>query len=330
MTRENKIGLLVGLAFLLVVGILLSEHITGATDRPAAPLADAGHGIRTGMGAPGAGADEPARLPEPSTPIPTAQDLTPRPAQTPAPAAQPAAPTPPSVQVTVVAPGGQAPANPVTHVVVQDGGTPPATVVSPIALKNPTDPFANDPIAKVAAEHGEAVVPAGNHPGTQADAGPANTTAAREVQAQSGDTLSRLAARLPGGNSKSNRDAIVQLNPVLQKDPNHVLSGHKYLVPGTPTAAVTKTTVTTTTTVQKSVAPATPAADKSALADAGDRVYVVKSGDTLSKIASTELGSKAQVATLKAMNADVLKGGDVIKVDMKLKLPAKAAATKQS
>src|SRR5258707_9855960 len=39
MTRETKIGLLVGLAFIIVIGILLSDHLTSSTEPPPAPLA---------------------------------------------------------------------------------------------------------------------------------------------------------------------------------------------------------------------------------------------------------------------------------------------------
>jgi hypothetical protein len=34
MTRETKIGLLVGLAFIIVIGILLSDHFSTATQPP--------------------------------------------------------------------------------------------------------------------------------------------------------------------------------------------------------------------------------------------------------------------------------------------------------
>jgi uncharacterized protein YneF (UPF0154 family) len=34
MTRETKIGLLVGLAFIIVIGILLSDHLTSSTEPP--------------------------------------------------------------------------------------------------------------------------------------------------------------------------------------------------------------------------------------------------------------------------------------------------------
>src|SRR3954470_23038371 len=46
MTRETKIGLLVGLAFIIVIGILLSDHLTSSTEPPPAPLAGAGSSVR--------------------------------------------------------------------------------------------------------------------------------------------------------------------------------------------------------------------------------------------------------------------------------------------
>jgi hypothetical protein len=65
MTRETKIGLLVGLAFIIVVGILLSDHMTAATERPSAALAEAGRGVQAGVSAPGAApaAPPPIELP---------------------------------------------------------------------------------------------------------------------------------------------------------------------------------------------------------------------------------------------------------------------------
>ncbi|MGN6727836.1 MAG: LysM peptidoglycan-binding domain-containing protein [Tepidisphaeraceae bacterium] len=324
MTRETKIGLLVGLAFIIVVGILLSEHLTSATERPAAQLAEAGHNLRAGVSAPGTpGMDDaaPLRAAEPQQPIPTARDLTPiapvAPARVaitnPAPVA-----TPQSIIVHDEQPA--APAAPQAPVATND-----APIITKLpAAPAPTDPFANDPVVKVAAQHGEAVVPvtAVSKPAIKTLAQTTTTTTgAREYKAQAGDTLSRMAALLPGGSTKANRDAIVKLNPTLQKDPNKVISGHTYLLPtdkpsDKPEVAAAKT---------PAKAPAAkPAAPQPSLAE---RTYVVKPGDTLSKIAQSELGSKNQVGALKKLNDDVLKGSDVIKVDMKLKLPAKALAS---
>ena len=67
MTREAKIGLLVALAFILVIGILLSDHVTTATRPPTAPLADIEASIKGGITAPGASGNAtqtPPRLPE--------------------------------------------------------------------------------------------------------------------------------------------------------------------------------------------------------------------------------------------------------------------------
>src|SRR5438270_11164882 len=53
MTRETKIGLLVGLAFIIIVGILLSEPLNHAGDAQPAPLPFAGANVRNGVTAPG-------------------------------------------------------------------------------------------------------------------------------------------------------------------------------------------------------------------------------------------------------------------------------------
>src|ERR1043165_8418821 len=53
MTRETKIGLLVGLAFIIVIGILLSDHLTSTTEPAPAPLAQAGENVRKAVTVPG-------------------------------------------------------------------------------------------------------------------------------------------------------------------------------------------------------------------------------------------------------------------------------------
>ena len=42
MTRETKIGLLVGLCFIIVIGILLSDHFRSTMEPPEAALVNAG------------------------------------------------------------------------------------------------------------------------------------------------------------------------------------------------------------------------------------------------------------------------------------------------
>jgi len=53
MTRETKIGLLVGLAFIVVIGILLSDHFRGASDMAPAGLDKVGASARQAVNVPG-------------------------------------------------------------------------------------------------------------------------------------------------------------------------------------------------------------------------------------------------------------------------------------
>ena len=55
MTRETKIGLLVGLAFIIVIGILLSEHVSSTNEPQTAALGGAGANVRDGVMTPGGG-----------------------------------------------------------------------------------------------------------------------------------------------------------------------------------------------------------------------------------------------------------------------------------
>src|SRR5205809_970323 len=52
MTRETKIGLLVGLAFIIVIGILLSDHMSSTNEPVSAPVAKAGDSVREGVATP--------------------------------------------------------------------------------------------------------------------------------------------------------------------------------------------------------------------------------------------------------------------------------------
>src|SRR5205807_180983 len=53
MTRETKIGLLVGLAFIIIVGILLGDSVRHATDVQPAPLPQVGANVRNAVTTPG-------------------------------------------------------------------------------------------------------------------------------------------------------------------------------------------------------------------------------------------------------------------------------------
>src|SRR5687768_6322724 len=82
MTRETKIGLLVGLAFIIVIGILLSDHLTSATEPQQAPLVQAGESVRESVSMPGTGEAPISMMPaapadaSPQQPVPTRDELT--------------------------------------------------------------------------------------------------------------------------------------------------------------------------------------------------------------------------------------------------------------
>lgn len=322
MTRETKIGLLVGLAFIIVVGILLSEHLTTTTERPAAPLADAGEGVREGVAAPGVTMREepaPYRAPAPAHPVPIARDLVAQPQPGPAHVAiGPGHAAQPPIVITNTQTA--APVIPAIDNNVSPVG--PISTEPPLITRVPTDIFANHPLQPIAAQQGESVIPVNS-----THTPPANTLAAnkvREYTAQPGDSLSRIASLLPGGNTKSNREAVMALNPELKKDPNKVIAGRKYQLP---IDTATVASVPPPAPVVESSSPVVRSSDRPA--DTQYRTYTVKKGDNLTKIAIEQLGSKSQVAALRELNKDVLKGGDVIKIDMKLKLPAKTVAASE-
>src|SRR5688500_17572466 len=85
MTRETKIGLLVGLAFIIVIGILLSDHLTSATEPQQAQLAQVAGNVRNGVAVPGGAQAQPpitqVQPPAdvtPQQPVMTKEELTPK------------------------------------------------------------------------------------------------------------------------------------------------------------------------------------------------------------------------------------------------------------
>ena len=123
-----------------------------------------------------------------------------------------------------------------------------------------------------------------------------------------------------GTSTKALRDAIVAANPALKENPNKIVVGHSYVIPPQNSATATNTTAVLPTQPPVTLVPAKPASEP-------EHVYVVESGDTLWSIARDEVGNTGAVAAIKELNQDVLKGGDRVRANMKLRLPAKAVAT---
>lgn len=347
MTRETKIGLLVGLAFIIVIGILLSDHLTGSTEPPAAVLSSAAGTVRGAVASPGVATAPYTAVAQPSVgsvspqqQVPTGADLK------------------PPVQIVAIGPGNGGPANGINNghgqaasdprvtigpaqtngaIAAEPAAAPqtatgdagvasaaPASSTTPDAAAAPASaPPSDQDLATVAASHGEPLV-GGNGKALSSARG----TSGGQYVALSGDTLSKMAARFLGGNTKANRDAIIRANPELKDNPDKIIVGKGYRIPtGVATDAVAATPTDEGTTPAGADAPA-PAAETKL---AGESVYTVQANDSLWRIASQQLGSPAAIDSIKELNQDVLKGEnhDVVYVGMKLKLPAKPLAQAQ-
>jgi nucleoid-associated protein YgaU len=197
------------------------------------------------------------------------------------------------------------PAQPQPTVVAESN--PPITHAPEVAPKSS--------LTEVAKVFNETLVPVGTtNGGTPTPV--ASSAAGKSYKVESGDSVSKLASRFLGGNTPANRDAIVKANPSLQGDPNKLIIGRTYIIPTASAPAATNT-----------AAPAPIAAVKASTGTAGEYIYTVKSGDSLSRIAVEQLGSASTIAAIKELNRDVLKNENTITVNMKLRLPAKPLAS---
>ena len=353
-TRDAKIGMLVVLAFCLIVGILLSEHMTSATVPPQASLAQAGQHVRQGTNAPtpiapvAAGATVIDADPQPRTPVTTRDTLDAPPAPTTTAKIELGRPIAGEMKVIRVdgtpdrVAGAVQVAVPATSQL--DAAPPaPASTLPEAVAKTLTPGRPSAALDALAKQHGLELVPVAASAQTSPKVAPvaltnlageprplaplAGSTKTKEVIAQRGDTLSKLAGRTLGANTPQNRQAIVDLNPSLQKNAERILAGATYLVPADAWSAALNVDAGTPAAAKLAAKPADarPTDAKAAEPKAADATptiaYQVKSGDSLWKLAAGDAGAFAQI---KALNADVLKGGETVKIGMKLTLPAKA------
>ncbi|MCU0913666.1 MAG: LysM peptidoglycan-binding domain-containing protein [Planctomycetes bacterium] len=163
-----------------------------------------------------------------------------------------------------------------------------------------------------------------------------------------GDNLAVIAKKMYGpeeGNRFVNIDRIVQANQAILQDPSQVHIGQKLVIPPlpkTPTAAAVPPAPRTpkpeealpkdlfekpkTTIAEKMDALEAlgrrAAANLPAPATEG-RWYTVQNGDSLWKIASSQLGSGARCEEIAKLNAGILPSPEALDVGMRLRLPTK-------
>jgi LysM repeat protein len=325
MTRETKIGLLVGLAFIIVIGILLSDHLTQSTEPQPAVLAVAGNGVRSATAVPGVtGAANPpitqVAAPtnvQPANPVPTRDELTPH--APPVQIVKVGAPT-----ITTGSANDQQQTNQARTEVTSSSGSdstdsnttdnPPAPPVAESNSESTGGGVANA-LQNAAKQHGEELVPVGGSSKTTPST--PTQTGTKQYVAVEGDSLSKIAAKVFGSNTKANREAIIAVNPGLKSDPNKIIVGKTYNIPA---SGGTESVATQTPAPQPAPTVTTATNDKS-------NWYTVKEGDTLSAIAQEQCGTIGAIAAILELNKDSLKDANHVVVNMKLRLPNKPVAT---
>jgi nucleoid-associated protein YgaU len=361
MTRETKIGLLVGLAFIIVIGILLSDQLMRSTEPPPAPLAGAADTVRRATATPAS--NQPAPVARtgpvaevtPENTVPVREEVIARP--------------PPVTFVeirpgnggqTVIVPSGQGANTQGTNVAL---GQPPVAGQNQLIGENPGPVSANPRavngganggtgqvfpvsvrgrgLADEAAAVGETLIgpdgqalrasqplrpPAVGNGGQNPRPAP---LAMKQYKAEIGDNLSRLASKFFGSNTKAARDAILAANPSLAGDPNKIIIGQVYNIP-VPAAAEPGTVQITrsgqtgpagTPPTRGGNSPQPPAPSNVTI----EHWYTVKSGDNLWKIAVEQCGDKNMVAAIKELNRETVKDWDRLQANMKIRLPVKPA-----
>jgi len=330
MTRETKIGLLVGLAFIIVIGILLSDHLTSSTEPPPAPLAGAGSSVRSGVTTPaGQGGQQVANVTPPQV-QPQQQVLTRSELTQPPPSAQAQNAGPVRIDVG----GPQNPPitrvdSPVTLADQNQSDSTNSNMPSQpeqTASTNQPDNGVNSALRNAARQHGEDVVNVGtqqNSTDRSTQAEQRSIASGTKYVAVDGDTLNKLAGRFMGGNTKANRDAILAANPSMKGDPNRIFVGRTYIIPASVGVGGAPASVGMSSSQTNSQTPA-PTAPQSP-APTSENWYIVKSGDSLWRIANDQCGDPGAVAAIQELNKDRLKGEnhDIVIEGTKLRLPTK-------
>jgi nucleoid-associated protein YgaU len=331
MTRETKIGLLVGLAFIIVIGILLSDHINSSTDPMRADATETFKSVENSVNAPEARPKGTDVVVAPKPVIP----------QDPVPVQPDSQPHPNSGQTIVAIGPGK---DPSSIELPTRSNNPPTVQNDPVAQgdgnsgSQNTQTANNDQqkptitgngvsegLVSAAKQVGEEVVSAnGGSPvkiSDPAPAAPAAATNVRQIKAEEGDTVSKLAAKYMGGNTKANRESIIKANPSVGTDGSKVFTGRMYTIP---VVEVAKATPVQPVPASGNSQPPSQAKPEPIAAPPGTTWYTVKENDSLWKIATEQLGSGARWTEIKELNA--LQSADV-RVNMRLKLPAKSVAS---
>ncbi|MCL4222332.1 MAG: LysM peptidoglycan-binding domain-containing protein [Phycisphaerales bacterium] len=293
MTREHKLALIVGFSLVLVVGILISDHLSPASlNEPLEtlsfnlPLAD----------------PEPFVVPSPRSaqPIDRTPDLQPT-NQTPPSETGSADTLPASTLAGNPSPEPQTPRQEEVKPleIVQGLGRP--NNEQPGGRRNDAPPLPG--FVPVPDERPIRVTP--------------STPTYAQHLVQKGETVAGLARRYLGSDERWRE--IQKLNPGLVSAEGGVNAGVTLKIPLSPGTAQPSSTPARAQERPEGKPEQKPRTDTK---HAPQRTYVVKANDTLSQIAQRELGSKNRMAEILKLNQDKISNPDEIYEGLKLVLPA--------
>jgi len=144
-----------------------------------------------------------------------------------------------------------------------------------------------------------------------------------------GDNLASVARNVYGseeGNKRANIERIFQANRQVLDSPDEIFVGQKLIVPPLPRRTASQNRANNA--LPDGLFEKVESIGREQLAGIGrketkGRYYVVQDGDNLWKIASAQLGSGARHEEIAKLNADILKGKEVLDVGVRLRLPSK-------
>lgn len=287
MTRETKLGLLLGTAIILLIGIIVSDQLSVARKQPPPPPQTFG-------------LDE---TPLPSHDLSTSPSLAQPPTLTP----PSSSPSPTSVEQPLPSAALRSglsepvPALNISEKALDNAKASPSTAQAPTLQAQPIGLFDPPP-----------ATPSGA-PAPAADLNSSTSAAqssapVRTVRVQAGDTLEKLARIHLGDGSRW--PEILQANADTVKRPEQLRIG---MVLRLPAAGPTN-----------SPAPASaPTEQASSLSSTSSRTYTVQAGDTLYGIARKTLGNGTRWKEILQANSDLLHGNPAnLKPGMKLTIPS--------
>jgi LysM repeat protein len=144
--------------------------------------------------------------------------------------------------------------------------------------------------------------------------------------AQAGDTLSGIAADLPGNQGHAYQAAIIHANPSLRANPDRLVTGQSYVIPASPDVVDAVPAKAPASPVVADVLPTEKASIKPPVskAPATELRYTARAGDTLIAMAEAFLGSGSRVNqdAIIAANASLDADPDQVVAGRTYRIPA--------